>query len=207
MSLRMSVVILALAGVFVATYLYLYKIGAIGVMVCGTGACETVQLSPQSRFLGVEVSLIGIGGYVTLLLLGLASLQPRFAGRSGPLRLLLVLSGVGLVFTAYLTYLELFVIHAICRWCVGSAVIIALIFLWDAGRLAALGPGHAMSAPGAHGHARPEPTGKQLAALSLAALGVVYGDIGTSPLYAIKECFDGTHRSGSLPTTSSACCR
>ncbi|HSN16396.1 MAG TPA: KUP/HAK/KT family potassium transporter, partial [Anaeromyxobacteraceae bacterium] len=40
---------------------------------------------------------------------------------------------------------------------------------------------------------RPPPTGKALVALSLGALGVVYGDIGTSPLYAVKECFGGTH--------------
>src|SRR5687767_3601245 len=32
-----------------------------------------------------------------------------------------------------------------------------------------------------------------LAALSLLALGVVYGDIGTSPLYALRECFHGPH--------------
>ncbi|MDQ2666240.1 MAG: KUP/HAK/KT family potassium transporter, partial [Gemmatimonadota bacterium] len=37
--------------------------------------------------------------------------------------------------------------------------------------------------------ARPAPSGKRLAVLSLTALGVVYGDIGTSPLYAMKECF------------------
>ena len=42
--------------------------------------------------------------------------------------LLLVFSGIGFAFTVYLTYLELFVIKAICRWCVGSAVIITLIF-------------------------------------------------------------------------------
>ena len=39
-----------------------------------------------------------------------------------------VLAGGAVLFTAYLTYLELYVIHAICRWCVGSAVIIVLIF-------------------------------------------------------------------------------
>ena len=45
-----------------------------------------------------------------------------------------------------------------------------------------------------HGHGqRTAPTGKALAALSLGALGVVYGDIGTSPLYALKECFNGPH--------------
>ncbi|MGE0552004.1 MAG: potassium transporter Kup [Gemmatimonadales bacterium] len=49
-----------------------------------------------------------------------------------------------------------------------------------------------MSIDAGHG-ARPEPTGKALATLSIAALGVVFGDIGTSPLYAIKECFSGTH--------------
>jgi uncharacterized membrane protein len=43
--------------------------------------------------------------------------------------LLLVLAGLGVGFTAYLTYLELFVIHAICRWCVGSAAIILSIFV------------------------------------------------------------------------------
>jgi uncharacterized membrane protein len=56
------------------------------------------------------------------------SLQPRFAGRSWPLVSLMVAAGLAVGFTAYLKYLELFVIHAICRWCVLSAVIIALLF-------------------------------------------------------------------------------
>jgi len=51
------------------------------------------------------------------------------AERSWPARLLALLAGIGVGFTAYLTYLELFVIHAICRWCVGSAVIIISIFM------------------------------------------------------------------------------
>src|ERR1700709_430237 len=42
-------------------------------------------------------------------------------------------------------------------------------------------------------HDRTSPSGKALAGLALAALGVVYGDIGTSPLYALKECFNGKH--------------
>lgn len=125
----MGVAALSLAGLFVATYLYLYKIGKIGTLACGTGACETVQLSPQARFLGVEVSLIGVLGYAALLLLALLALQPRYEGPAWPSHLLGLFSGVAVLFTAYLTYLELFVIHAICRWCVGSAVIILAIFL------------------------------------------------------------------------------
>ena len=44
-----------------------------------------------------------------------------------------------------------------------------------------------------------QPSGKQLALLAFGALGVVYGDIGTSPLYAFKECFFGPH---SFPVTT-----
>jgi uncharacterized membrane protein len=123
----MGIATLSLAGLFIAIYMYLYKLGKIGSLVCGTGACETVQLSPQARFLGVEVALIGVIGYAVMLLLALLALQPRFAGPALPSRLLPVLAGGGVLFTVYLTYLELFVIHAICRWCVGSAVVIVLI--------------------------------------------------------------------------------
>jgi uncharacterized membrane protein len=124
----MAVALLSIAGLFVATYLYLYKVGVIGTLVCGTGSCETVQLSPQSRFLGVEVALIGVVGYAGLLLLALLALHPRFAGRSWPLHLLVVSAAIAVGFTAYLKYLEFFVIHAVCRWCVASAVIIVAIF-------------------------------------------------------------------------------
>lgn len=138
----MVIALLSLVGLFIALYLYLYKIGQIGTLACGTGSCETVQLSPQSRFLGVDVALIGTIGYAVLLLLSLLSLQPRFAGPAWPSRLLAVLSGAALLFTAYLTALELFVIHAICRYCVASAVVIVLLFLLAARELrrsAALG--------------------------------------------------------------------
>ncbi|HET6797938.1 MAG TPA: vitamin K epoxide reductase family protein [Gemmatimonadales bacterium] len=124
----MSAALLSLAGLFISAYLYLYKIGKIGTLACGTGGCETVQLSPWSRFGGVEVALIGLVGYATLLLLSLLSLQPPLALKRWPSSALAILAGVGLVFTGYLTYVELFVLHAICRWCVASAVIIVSIF-------------------------------------------------------------------------------
>lgn len=128
MTRRMGVALLSLIGIFVAAYLYLYKIGKIGSVMCGTGGCETVQLSRWSSFLGVDVALIGLVGYAGLFALALVSLQPRLAHDHRPARLLAVLSGIGALFAAYLTWLELFVIHAICRWCVGSAVIVVLIF-------------------------------------------------------------------------------
>lgn len=128
MNLRMGAALAALAGLFVSAYLWLYKLGAIGTISCGTGGCETVQLSPQSRFLGVEVAAIGAAGYAVLLLLTLASLQPRWSGNIRLVQLIAFLAGGAVLFTLYLKYLELFVIHAICRWCVASAVLIVVFF-------------------------------------------------------------------------------
>ena len=125
----MGAALMSLVGVFVSAYLYLYKIGRIGTLACGTGGCETVQLSPWSRFLGIEVALIGLVGYAVLFVVGLVALRPSMVGARWPVSLLAGLAAAGTLFTAYLTYLELFVIHAICRWCVGSAFIIISILI------------------------------------------------------------------------------
>jgi len=128
MTFRMGAAVAALAGLFVSAYLWLYKLGQIGTLTCGTGGCETVQLSPYSRFLGVEVAAIGVAGYAVLLGLSLASLSPRQANSIRLINWLVLLSGAALGFTLYLKYLEFFVIKAICRWCVASAVLIAILF-------------------------------------------------------------------------------
>jgi len=129
MTRRMGAAALSLAGILVSAYLFLYQHGVIGTLVCGSGGCETVQLSRYSAFLGVDVALIGLLGYAGLLGLSLLGLQPAWERRQDLGTVLAVLSGAGVVFTLYLTYLELFVIDAICRWCVASAVIITLIFV------------------------------------------------------------------------------
>jgi uncharacterized membrane protein len=125
---RMGAAVLSLVGLFVSAYLYLYKIGRIGTLACGAGGCETVQMSVWSRFAGVEVALIGVVGYALLFGVALTGLRPGLTARRWPAQLLAALAAGGVVFTLYLTYLEFFVIHAICRWCVGSAVIIVALF-------------------------------------------------------------------------------
>ena len=130
----MLMALIALIGVFVSLYLTLYKLGYIGTLACGTGGCETVQLSKWGDFLGVPVAGWGVVYYVAVLGLAIASVQERFADSRRLTTALLVVTGWGLLFTLWLTYLELFVIHAICRWCVGSAAMTILLFalaLWD----------------------------------------------------------------------------
>jgi uncharacterized membrane protein len=68
-------------------------------------------------------------GYALLFVLAMLALQPALASRRWPADLLSALAAGGVLFTAYLTWLELFVIHAICRWCVGSAVIIVTVLV------------------------------------------------------------------------------
>jgi uncharacterized membrane protein len=129
MMVRRAIAVLALIGAFVATYLHLYKLGKIGTLACGSGGCEIVQFSPQSVFWGVGVAFIGVVGYAGLFLLGIVATLPALADRKWPMQAIALASGVGVLFTLYLTYLELFVIHAICRWCVTSAAIITAIFI------------------------------------------------------------------------------
>jgi uncharacterized membrane protein len=99
----------------------------IGVLQCGTGGCDTVQASPYADFLGLPVALYGVVGYAALFVMSLVAVRQPDAldRRLDPT--IAVLASLGFLFTLYLTVLELFVIHAICRWCLGSAAIITVI--------------------------------------------------------------------------------
>lgn len=125
----MLAALVALAGVFVALYLTLYKLGYIGTLACGVGSCATVQLSKWATFLGIPVGMWGVGYYVAVLAIALVGLRPVFLEERWVSRLLVVVTGIGLLFSAWLTYLELYVIHAICMWCVVSAVLAAILFV------------------------------------------------------------------------------
>lgn len=134
MKRREIIAALALAGIFVALYLTLYKMGAIGELSCRVGSCETVNSSRWAEFLGAPVAAWGVGFYIVVFALALAGLSARLAGSQQLSLALVLLSGWGVLFSSWLTYLELFVIHAICQWCVVSAAIVLAIFLvslWD----------------------------------------------------------------------------
>ena len=127
---RQAIALLALVGLFVAVYLWLHAIGIGGAIKCGaSGGCEVVQTSRWAVLLGQPVALYGVIGYLAILIVALAALRPVALVQRGWSILLTGLATIGVLFTVYLTYLELFVIHALCRWCVGSAVIITAIWV------------------------------------------------------------------------------
>jgi uncharacterized membrane protein len=120
---RQAIALLALIGFCIALYLWFYKIGIIGKLQCGSGSCEYVQTSRYGALFGVPVAFYGVVGYAVIFAVAIAGLQPSQRARRWPTTALALLSAGGLLFTLYLTGIELFVLHAICRWCVGSAVV------------------------------------------------------------------------------------
>lgn len=126
----MAAALLGLGGLFLSVYLLLYALGVYGPLACGaSGSCDYVQASEYARFLGLPVAAWGVAWYGAVFLTATLSLQGRFADAKWPGRALLVLAAGGLAFSIYLTAIEVFVLRATCRWCVGSAVLTVLIFL------------------------------------------------------------------------------
>jgi uncharacterized membrane protein len=126
---RQAIALLALVGFFVSLYLWLYKIGFIGSLQCGAGGCETVQTSRWAVLLGVPVAFYGVAGYAVLFAVSFLGLRTGVLAHRGVTLTLATLATGGFLFTIYLTYVELFVIRAICRWCVASAAIMTAIWV------------------------------------------------------------------------------
>jgi uncharacterized membrane protein len=112
---------LAAGGIAVSAYLTLVHYRD-DLLVCSVGGCHTVQKSPYAELADVPVALLGLGMFVAIALLGLVRLaRPELADRITLATFALALAGT--IFTIYLTYLELFVIEAVCQWCVLTALL------------------------------------------------------------------------------------
>jgi len=165
--LRRAMIVLSAIGLGVATYLTYVHYSGIKPACTAGESCIKVQTSEWSRLDGVPVALLGLIGYVGIL----ASLlvPDREESRLATLGLTLI----GFSFSAYLTYRELFSIHAICEWCASSAVILTVLFVAAAFRY--LAPAAASGAAATNGRvaesAAPEPAAKKRASATLGADG------------------------------------
>jgi uncharacterized membrane protein len=119
--LKITMIVLTVLGLGVASYLTYVHYSGIKPVCAAGGSCAKVQTSIYSDLAGVPVALIGLIGYVVIIasLLAPENETTRFAT--------VAFTGVGFGFSAYLTYRELFSIHAICEWCVSSAVIMTVL--------------------------------------------------------------------------------
>jgi uncharacterized membrane protein len=126
--LRVAILVVCLIGIGVAGYLTYVHYAGLKVACLSSGGCETVQASRYSKLDGIPVALLGLVGYITILVsLAAASDIGRAAGFGTAL--------IGFLFSMYLTYRELFTIKAICQWCVGSAVLMTVLVILTATRV------------------------------------------------------------------------
>jgi uncharacterized membrane protein len=124
-----AIPILALLGLGVASYLAYVEITRIQA-VCGpVGECNIVQSSPYARILGIPIAVLGALNYVAVGTLWAGQKPPDFRWAKLSALGLLGLTFFGTLFSIYLTCLELFVIRAVCAWCISSAVITSLLML------------------------------------------------------------------------------
>lgn len=120
---------LILAGIGISAYLSYVKLFGLEPYCAGVGDCEAVQTSPYAQLFGIPVAVLGLGSYLALLALWWVKRSDwKDLGYMARMAFFFV-SLVGVLFSTYLTYLEVFVIAAICPWCVASAVVMAILFL------------------------------------------------------------------------------
>ncbi|HWE08654.1 MAG TPA: vitamin K epoxide reductase family protein, partial [Solirubrobacteraceae bacterium] len=121
--LRRAMTVLALLGIALATYLTIVHYAGLKPACTAGQACIRVQTSQWSQLDGVPVALIGLLGYI--MILGALVAPDREETRLAVLGLTMV----GFGFSAYLTYRELFSIHAICEECATSAVFMTILLI------------------------------------------------------------------------------
>ncbi|MBU0460342.1 MAG: vitamin K epoxide reductase family protein [Nanoarchaeota archaeon] len=133
-----KIIFLAFLGILVSIYLLniFYAEGEQGCDISETLSCSAVKNSSYSRFVGVPTALMGIIGYVLIGLIALVRLQKekwlknKWMKKIFSQKNLFYVTFVALIFSLYLTYTELFIIKAICIFCIISLLIISLITVY-----------------------------------------------------------------------------
>jgi uncharacterized membrane protein len=118
-SLRRAIAAASVVGGAVAAYLTYVHYAHVSP-ICTTGGCEKVQSSSYAELAGVPVAVLGLVAYAAILATTLVrGIAAAFAGA--------VLALGGAAFSGYLLWAQIARIHAICQWCVGNDVIVAVV--------------------------------------------------------------------------------
>ena len=119
MSLRLAISVASVAGGAIAAYLTVVHYSHISP-ICTSGGCEKVQRSSYAELAGIPVAVLGLGAYaVVLVTAAVRALAGAFAGATVAL--------TGVAFSGYLLWAQIARIHALCLWCVGNDVVIAVV--------------------------------------------------------------------------------
>jgi uncharacterized membrane protein len=119
----------SIIGFFDSAYLTIIKFTHTPIYCTpGLGNCETVQNSQWSTIWGIPIALLGALSYLVLIVCFVFEKRVPYLKQYSQY-LIFGTSFFGFLFSLYLTYLELFVIHAICQWCILSAICMTVVFV------------------------------------------------------------------------------
>ena len=152
-ALRITLIVLAVIGLGVASYLTYVHYSGIKPACTAGESCTKVQTSVYSELAGVPVALIGLLGYIAIL--GSLLLPESESTRLATMAFTLI----GFGFGAYLTYRELFSIHAVCEWCASSAGIMTVLMGLSVWRFLRATPAPRERPAGSDGDEAPMPPG------------------------------------------------
>jgi uncharacterized membrane protein len=121
-------IVLACLGLVDALYLTYVKISHTFALCGPLGDCESVNTSQYSEIAGIPISILGAAAYFLILVFLVMEPRASFWTDNSPL-VVFGISLVGVLYSAYLTYIEISVLKAICPYCVGSAVVMVLLLV------------------------------------------------------------------------------
>jgi uncharacterized membrane protein len=131
--LSIASLILAVLGAGISGYLT-YVHYNIDALVCAGGGCEVVQQSKYSEIMGIPIAMLGLGmflGVIALIIVRERLVDYAYLANAGIMLLLVS----GLIYFAYLTYLEMNVIYAWCQWCVATSIVTLILFVVEVVRM------------------------------------------------------------------------
>ncbi len=126
--IKRLLVFLSTLGLLDSIYLSWIKLSNQEALCSGIGSCDVVNGSEYSSIVGIPIAIFGAAAYITLLVALLGEQKNNFLKENGPL-IVFGVSLFGFLYSLYLTYVELFVIYAICPYCVLSAIVMTVIFV------------------------------------------------------------------------------
>ncbi|OGO12902.1 MAG: hypothetical protein A2Y53_07305 [Chloroflexi bacterium RBG_16_47_49] len=132
--LRLFSFILAVVGLTDSLYLSWVKVSGKYALCGPIGDCESVNSSKYSEIAGIPIAFLGVGAYLVILVLLFLESRGNFWMEYSPL-LVFGISLAGVLYSAYLTYLEIAVIRAICPYCVVSAIVLIFLLMLSVQRM------------------------------------------------------------------------
>jgi len=126
--LRSIAFVTTVVGLLDSIYLSYIKLTHTEAFCAGIGECDIVNTSPYSEIAGIPMALLGASAYVALVILLIVEGRRGF-WKNNSLLIFFGMTLIGLLYSAYLTYIEVAVINAICPFCVLSAVAMLVLFV------------------------------------------------------------------------------